>query len=406
MSISKTSNERKEVKGVKINISEYARQNNISWNTAKRRLTSGSYRRKRKINKKSKLDDYMEIIEVKLTNYNCSATAIYYFIKEKGYTGSLSLVIKQVSKMKAKLHKKATLRVETTPGLQAQVDWKETVTLRTKDKEEYTINIFLYVLSYSKFKYIELTVDRTQKTLFTCMKHAIEYCGGSPEEIWFDNMKTVVDSHDINTNEVKFNDKFIQFAKDCQFKAIACKPYRPCTKGIAENVAKLMNRLQVYNDEFEDYDELNAIVKRLNTNLNLEVSQATNRVCVELFEENEKEYLAKINLDHLNFKPNVEIRKVSNESMVMYENAKYSVPTEYLHELVEVQRKDNQLYIHYKGKEIACHTISTKRFNYRKNDLTEIVKTTFPNASEASIEQKVEERLQGYDCFGKARKRK
>ena len=44
-----------------------------------------------------------------------------------------------------------------------------------------------------KMKYITLTWDRKQDTLFECLKDAFEYTEGVPKEIWFDNMRTVVD---------------------------------------------------------------------------------------------------------------------------------------------------------------------------------------------------------------------
>ncbi len=178
------------------------------------------------------------------------------------------------------------------------------MTLVSRSHEEFTVNIFLYVLSYSKLKYIELTVDRTQPTLFNCMIHAFQYCDGVPEEIWFDNMKTVVDRHDINTNEVTFNSSFLEFSKNSQFRPVACCPFRPCTKGLVENVAKIMDRLHVYNEEFDSYDELNQIVRNLNENLNNEVSQATGRMCSEMFENEEKEYLCRVNLEQFHYKSN------------------------------------------------------------------------------------------------------
>lgn len=393
-----------KVKGVKVNVSEYARQNNISWNTAKKYISGKPKRKKRTSKKESKLHNYIEILEHKLTEYHCSATALYYFINEKGYTGSKSLVIKKVKTLKKDLLKKATLRVESTPGLQAQVDWKESLTLFSRGKEAYTVNIFLYILSYSKYKYIELTIDRIQPTLFNCMVNAFRCCGGVPEEIWFDNIKTVVDEHNVTTNTVRFNSKFLEFSKNCGFKAIACKPFRPCTKGIVENLAKVMERLRVYNEEFDTYEELNEIVKRLNIQLNLEVSQATNEVCEELFISKEKEYLTAINLEQFSYKPAREVRKVSNESMINYKGAKYSVPTDYLYKLVEVEVKDNQLQIYYSGNMISSHTISNKKFNYRREDLIQIVEGIFPHNNSKEIDEMVNNRLNGYDIFARGGK--
>ena len=396
---------RKEVKGVNINISEYAKNNGVCWATAKKMINNVA-RKKRTSNKPSKLSEFMDIIVNKIENYTCSATSIYWFIKDKGYTGSKSLVIKQVQKIKKSLLKKATLRVETTPGLQGQIDWKESMTLLSKNKTPYKVNIFLYILSYSKYKYIELTIDRVQPTLFRCIVNAFKYCGSRvPDEIWFDNMSTVVDKHDVNTNEVFFNQKFLEFSKNAGFKPIACKPYRPCTKGLSENLAKVMDRLKVYNEEFEDYEELRQIVIKLNEDLNNEISQATNEVCKKRFESKEKEYLNVVNLDQFNYDSNRQVRKVSNESMINYNHSKYSVPTYLLNELVEidVDEEKSTLHIYYSGKEVASHTLSNKKFNYRKSDLKDVLRATFRNASEDKIENMANRRLQGLDYIDRSK---
>ncbi|WP_394354637.1 hypothetical protein [Paratissierella segnis] len=45
---------------------------------------------------------------------------------------------------------KATIRFDTSPGLQAQVDWKESITMINRQGEVFEINIFLMVLGYSR----------------------------------------------------------------------------------------------------------------------------------------------------------------------------------------------------------------------------------------------------------------
>lgn len=63
--------------------------------------------------------------------YNCDprtiAMAVYKFICKKGYTGKYSIVADFVRYHKDVETKKATIRFETNPGLQAQVDWKEDI---------------------------------------------------------------------------------------------------------------------------------------------------------------------------------------------------------------------------------------------------------------------------------------
>jgi len=135
---------------------------------------------------KSVLDGYKEIIMNKIDVHGCSAKSVYRFIKTKGYRGKYSTVGAFAREHKDTEIQKATIRFETTMGLQAQVDWKENMTLTNKHGEEFTINIFLLVLGYSRLKYACLTFDRTQDTLFKCLSNAFAYIGGVPQEILFD----------------------------------------------------------------------------------------------------------------------------------------------------------------------------------------------------------------------------
>lgn len=152
--------------------------------------------------------------------------------------------------------------------------------------KEYKINIFLMVLGYSRYKYIELTFDQTQETLFKCLVNAFKYYDGTTEEILFDNMKTIVDQVKSNYTEVVINAKANQFAKDAGFQIITCKPYRPRTKGKVETLAKIMNRLKAFDHEFKDIKELNNIVKKLNDDLNdEEKSQAIDDIPNNLFQK-------------------------------------------------------------------------------------------------------------------------
>ena len=130
------------------------------------------------------------------------------------------------------------------------------------------------VLGYSRLKYVHLTTNKNQETLFLCIIEAFKYFQRTPHEILFDNMKTVIDRSKSTFSNVQFNKTFKSFAEDFGFKPIACRAYRPQTKGKAEALAKLTNLLVVYNEEFEDYAELESIVKKFNEEINCEISQA------------------------------------------------------------------------------------------------------------------------------------
>lgn len=260
-----------------LNKSELARRFNCDPRTIDRHLkiSSGEIIQKKSSRVYSNiLNDYKSIIIEKVDTYGATAMAVYKFIEKKGYEGKYSTVAAFIKNHKNTENKKATIRFETTPGLQAQVDWKENLSMISKHGEIFNINIFLMVLGYSRVKYAELTTDRKQQTLFECMISAFRYFGGIPKEILFDNMKTVIDRSKTNFSRSEFNIPFKHFSDDAGFKPIACRPYRPQTKGKVESLARLTNRLAVYNGEFEDYNDLAKIVNDFMNEINNEISQA------------------------------------------------------------------------------------------------------------------------------------
>lgn len=354
----------------------------------------------------SKLDDYKDTIIHKVDTYGCSAMAVYKFIKKKGYTGGYSILADFVRKHKENETKKATIRFETNPGLQAQVDWKEDMKLVNRAGEEFKVNIFLMVLGYSRLKFIKITTDRTQPTLFTCMTEAFQYFDGIPQEILFDNMKTVVDHSKSSFTKTVFNSRFEYFAKDIGFKPIACRPYRPQTKGKVESLAKLMDRLKAYNEEFNTWDDLISICDRFMDDINNEISQGSDEIPVALFNK-EKEYLLPLpSMDVLqNYISRQEDKtySVNRESMIKYNGKKYSVPTRYIGERMTVKVDDNDILgIYYNNDLVVCHEISSKKYNYTLDTAYEILKSdAMRHKSDAEILNYVKNNLLKMDqCIG------
>ena len=366
--------------------------------TVKRYLEGYEPKKKRKILKKSKLDKFKETIISKL-EIGCTSMAIFKFIQKDGYTGSYSLVADFVQKHKEEQIKKATIRFETAPGLQAQVDWKENLKMISKHGELFEVNIFLMVLGYSRTKFVKLTSDKTQKTLFKCMNEAFKYFGGVPKEIVFDNMATVVDRANSRIGNVKLNSKFVQYSKDIGFNPITCRIYRPQTKGKVESLAKLVDRLQVYNHEFETYEELEKIVKMFMKEINNEISQGTNMKPIERLEKETKYLLPLPNQEVLNaYTTSPKEYKVSKESMITYKGQKYSVPTYLIGKSVSVKETDEYIHIYYTTNLITKHKKSKKFLNYHKEHIVDILKSdALKGYKDNEIEEFVNNHLSDYD---------
>lgn len=366
--------------------------------TVKRYLEGYESKKKRKILKKSKLDEFKETIISKL-EIGCTSMAIFKFIQKEGYTGSYSLVADFVQKHKVEQIKKATIRFETAPGLQAQVDWKENLKMISKQEELFEVNIFLMVLGYSRTKFVKLTSDKTQKTLFECMNEAFKYFGGIPKEIVFDNMATVVDRVNSRIGNVKLNTKFVQYSKDIGFNPITCRIYRPQTKGKVESLAKLVDRLQVYNHEFETYEELEKIVKMFMNEINNEISQGTNMKPIERLTKETKYLLPLPNQEILNaYTTSSKGYKVSKESMITYKGQKYSVPTYLIGKSVSVKETDEYIHIYYTTNLITKHKKSKKFLNYHKEHIVDILKSdALKGYEDNEIEEFVDNHLSDYD---------
>jgi hypothetical protein len=293
------------------------------------------------------------------------------------------------------------MRFETSPGFQAQVDWKEKFKLSNRNGEIIEFNVFIVVLGYSRMKYLMITKDRTQTTVFKGLLESFKYFNGVPKELLFDNMKTIVDISRTQFNKPYYNEKLYSFSKDAGFMPKSCLAYKPQTKGKVEAVAKLINRLKVYNNEFDTFSDLDLIVRNFNDEINREISTSTGKSPIERFKEEQKYLNPLPNLDlfeeYLNLKPNK--RKVTSESMISIDGKKYSVPPQYINLDVFFQIKNNNIIIFDEYYvEICRHHLSQKKFNYRLEDYKQIVSQTIDN--EELIENICNRNLSIYDQIG------
>ena len=383
----------------KPNYAEIARRWNCDYRTVKRYFEQDVVPI-RKITKPSKLDPYRAIIEAKV-DLGCTGSSIYHFIKKKGYDGKYSILRDYVRSIKVEGEQKATIRFETNPGLQAQVDWKEGMKLINRRGEIFEINIFLMLLGYSRTKYFELTIDKNQETLMMAMINGFRYFQGVPKEIIFDNMKTVIDQSRTNYQQAVVNETFYQFSKDMGFEVWPCKAYRPQTKGKVEALAKLMSRLEPYNNEFDTLEELEEIVREVMNDINNDESYATNEKPLTLLKK-EKEYLLPLpNQELINNYFTKPIRRiVTKESMITYMNNKYSLEPKYIGKNVNLEVSDTHLKIIYGNEIIATHKLSKRKFNYHQDHMVSILKSdAMKFKKDEEIEDFAKKQLELYDKF-------
>ena len=120
--------------GIKISYAKVARQFNCDYRTVKRYCEEEQTEKKPRKAKVSKLDPFKSMIEEKV-DACCSYNSIYLMLRKRGYSGKYSILANYCKRHHDAQTRKATIRFETTPGLQGQVDWKEDMTLHTRSGE-------------------------------------------------------------------------------------------------------------------------------------------------------------------------------------------------------------------------------------------------------------------------------
>ena len=367
-----------EESNLKLNKSEIARELGVDARTVDKYING--YEKPTTRNRSSKIDEFHQIIKELLSNESIQIfyykRVLWQYLKDNHKLdcaqSSFRRYISQNKEFNDYFRKRrknyapsiAPMRYETAIGHQAQLDWKESMEFILSDGEIITINIFVIILSYSRFRVYRLSLSKTQDILFSFLNEAFETFGGVPKELLTDNMKTVMDDPRTNYSKGKVNNKFQQFADDYNFKVFPCIAGRPNTKAKVEAPMKLLDEIRAYNGTL-NYSQLNRLVTKLNNRINSKCHTTTGKIPV-LHLEKEKDFLSKL--------PKSQIRNhytiktptvaVNPQSMIHYKSNQYSVPPEYIGKQLKLQMYDDQLHIYYNTDLVTIHPVKSKKLNY------------------------------------------
>lgn len=285
-----------------------------------------------------------------------------------------------------------TLRYETGMGKQAQLDWKEKIEFLLDNGEIVVVNVFVLLLSHSRFRVYRLSVSKTQDILFHFLDSAFQIFGGVPQEIVTDNMSTVMDVARTENFAGKVNAKFQQFADDYGFKVKPCIAARPRTKAKVEAPMKILDEIRAYNGKL-NYDGLNKLVTRINNRVNTHVVKGTGIIPVLYFNK-EKAFLSHLPVNNIRkpYQITTKPLKVNPSSMINYGGNQYSVPAEYWGKSLTVQAYDGYIHIYYNTTLVTVHKITDQKLNYHEKDYIEIAQKSH-SFKEEDIEARAKENL-------------
>ena len=141
----------------------------------------------------SLLDPYRAKIEALIAKYpRLSAVRILEEIRKgpEGYRGQITQLrqyLREIRPSSGRVYQE----VHYDPGQAMQVDWGHCGSIRI-GKTSRSISVFVAVLCYSRLSYIEFCLSQHKAEFYRALVHALEFYGGSPRQIIFDNLKAAV----------------------------------------------------------------------------------------------------------------------------------------------------------------------------------------------------------------------
>ena len=396
-----------EENNLKLNKSEIARQLNLDRRTVSKYLDG--YVKSETRNKPSKMDEYYETIKDLLS----SETQIFAFrsVLYRYMQDNCGLEIPRptfyhylqkmpefdryfkTGKMSAS-ESNPVIRYETAPGMQAQLDWKESIDFVLRDTGEVvTVNVMVLLLGHSRMRIYKPAVNMTQEMLMHLLVESFEDLGGVPRNILTDNMKTVMDSARTLSFEGVINKKFDAFAKDMGFQVRPCVAATPRTKGKIESQMKYLEEIRAYSGKL-NLVELYELIGKINRRVNNTICQGTGKIPIVEFEK-EKDSLLPLphesirNLYHMKTMK----AKVNTAGMVSIRSNQYSVPTAYIGKTVDYQIHDSNVYLYFNTNLIAVHALSEQKLNYAPEHYSNILSFKFIGMNSDEVRKMAEDNL-------------
>jgi transposase len=250
-----------------------------------------------------------------------------------------------------------TMHIQRKPGDQIEVDWAGDTAfiINTDTGESIPCYIFVGVLNYSKYAYVEAFLDMKMQSWIRAHVHMYQYFGGSSRILTPDNLKTGVDKADLYTPEL--NKTYNEMAQHYQTAIIPARVKKPKDKPSAENtvrVAEMWILAVLRNQKFLSINELNGEIRRQLEIFNHKPFQKKEGSRHSIFLSEEKPFLTPL--------PSVPYElswwkkaTVQFNYHISVEKMQYSVPHEFAKREVDVRITDSMIEVFSTGQRICSH---------------------------------------------------
>jgi transposase len=303
----------------------------------------------------SQLDDYQTMMCDLLVRYpHITAVRMFEELQSAGFKGSYSLVRDGLRQMRPTPVRPPVERFETAPGKQAQMDYAQ-YDLDFSEDGRRRVYLFSYVLAWSRRQYLCFTENQDFATTIRQHVRAFEHLGGVAATCLYDNMKVVVARYE--DDEPIYNTRFLAFATHYGYRPVACRPRRPETKGKVERPFHYVETNFLNGRSFRSLEHLNECARRwLAEVADVRIHRKTSRRPLDAHAE-EQPHLIPLPVNPYDV-AEVVYRSVDCEGLVAFRHNQYSVPWQYIGQVLPVRVTEDELIVYGpQVEELARHRL-------------------------------------------------
>jgi transposase len=338
----------------RVPIAEIARRLDVDRKTVRRCLRQAEWQPyKRVARSDTLLASHAEFLTERAPLVRYSAQVLFQELKERGYRGSYDTVKRFVQPLRSieALAERASVRFETAPGEQSQIDWGSA---RVQFRHQpVKLHMFVLTLGYSRRHFMEPALDEKLPQFLDAHERAFDHFGGHTREHLYDRPRTICspDGH----GGVVWNATFHSFARYWGFEPRLCRPYRAQTKGKVESGVKYLKRNFLAGRSFVDLLDVREQWMRWNdTVADIRVHGTTHQPPVERFIEEREQLMPRAARPGFKLEARFP-RVVADDFLVSFDTNRYSVPFNLIGHSVEVERRDGRVVVHHRGRVVATH---------------------------------------------------
>lgn len=264
--------------------------------------------------------------------------------------------------------KKATMHFEHQPGMEVYVDYSgKKIPIVDRYTGEITeAEIFISVLGYSQYTYVEAIKSQTTEDAIWANENALHFFGGVPMVMIPDNAKCMVTKAD--RYEPQINSRFLDFANHYGIAVMPARSRKPRDKAIVEStVNTIYSRIfaPLRNEVFYSLDELNKAIREQLQHHNATAFRQRPGSRQSVFEQEEKIILRPLPAERYELKTYKVVTVQKNGYVTLSEDKHYySVPYRFIGKKVKLIYTGRQVSVYYNKERIAYHARGLKKYGY------------------------------------------